>query len=227
MNFNLYLMILEMFNLGIFVLLFYRLKHHFGFAPLFLLIGTISLFANVLASFLYIDFLSFLVSPGSIVLFASILYAILLIYLNEGKEKAKNFAAGLILSNIVLSFISFVTALQMESGSKLLFIVPSGIFFSNIRLTFAGIIALVVDVFLLIKFYEFFLSKGCGRTASIFLSLWFALIADSLIFVMIGFGESAVFMDIFRAHVIGKTFAALFYGTLLSIYQAYFGWESN
>ena len=103
----------ELIFVSLLIILFYRLKPRFGLAPLYILLGTNQYFQTVLASSFYINYFGKLsISPGSIILFSSSLFAILFIYIKEGVRSTQVLIMGIVLANLSVTFLASITHLQ-------------------------------------------------------------------------------------------------------------------
>ena len=80
----LFIITLEIFFVSSIILVLYRLKPWFGLTLLYIFLGSNLYMQAILASSVYFKTIGeSAISPGSVVLFTSILFTILLIYLKE------------------------------------------------------------------------------------------------------------------------------------------------
>ena len=83
------------------ILLLYRLKPKITLVPLYIFIGSNQYLQTILSGTFYVKlFDEYAISTGSIVLFCSSLFAILLIYLKEGIPQTRTLIFGIVLSNV-------------------------------------------------------------------------------------------------------------------------------
>ena len=108
------LILLEFLYVAIVIILLYKLKPLFGLSLLFIFIGANQYLQTILAASFSIRLGSLSFSPGSVILFSSSLFAVLLVYLNEGVKKTRTLIYGIVLANISLAIISLITFTQLK-----------------------------------------------------------------------------------------------------------------
>ncbi len=226
---NLFVIIAEIIFVSTFILLLHRIKNKFGLALLYIFIGSNQYLQTVLASTVYVNVLDlYVVSPGSVVLFSSTLFAILLIYLKEGVPQTRTFIYGIIMANVTLTAFSVVTNFQMRTADGLnLLGVPPSLFSVDLRLFVFGTATLLLDSILIIIVYEFLFLKI--RTLPLLGRILLALLTvsafDSLVFISAAFAGNEMYGEILKSNLVGKGFSGCLYALILYTYLRVFARE--
>ncbi|AUC76978.1 PAS domain S-box protein [Olleya sp. Bg11-27] len=214
------------------IVLLFKFRKKLGLAPLYILLGTVQyLQANLGSSFGLILFGNYVIYPGSVILFSSVLFAVLLIYIKEGPAKTRALIFGIILSNIILSLIFEITYQQQILDSQISNTVQGldTIFHINFKYFFSGTIILLLDYILLAIFYQFLISKV--KKLPYFFTLFFALftilIFDAFVFNFVLFYGTAMFESSLISHVLGKSISALIFSVIIYLYLRYLGNDTS
>lgn len=206
---------------GISLMLFW-FRHRIGLGPLYIFIGSNQYLSVVLASTVYVTITpSIAVSPGSAVLFASSLFAILLVYLRTDIPKSRGLIYGIVIANTTLVALLGVTTLQLQALESInLLGVPIEMFTIQPRVFLTGTMVLLIDFFLVVVLYEllFLKVKAAPRLLRILLAMLAVLIFDALVFSFIAFYGQPGFADILKGQLFGKIFAGVLYGLILYFY---------
>ncbi len=206
------------FVAGVIVLLF-RLRSRLGLLPLAAFVGSIQYLQTILASTLYIDFGGdLLVSPGSAVLFPAALFAVLLIYQQDGVPQARSLIFGILVSNLTLTLLSHLTSLQIRAGDVAnLLQVPDAIFQVNPRIFLAGTAILLLDCLAVAIVYEILFARwrGLPAIARLPLGLLIVLVFDSVVFSAFAFAGHQAFAAILSSQLVSKSLAGAIYGLVL------------
>jgi signal transduction histidine kinase len=219
--------IVELIFVSFLIILFYQLKPRFGLTPLYILIGANQYFQTVLASSFSINiFGSYYISPGSVILFSSGLFAILFIYIKEGVRSTQSLILGVILTNLSITLLALITQMQLSAMQGI--IISSGspldFFTVNFRIFLVGTIILVLDTLIIVILYEFLYTKV--KRFNIFFRLLFTMLIvlnfDAIFFIMGSFWNSPDLGNRIVSQVIGKSAAAVFFATVLYLYLYYF-----
>src|SRR5262249_54847990 len=147
---------LEATLVSLLLLALFRLRTRFGLSLLFITLGAFQQMQMTLALSFYVELAPrILVSPGSVVLFTSSLFAFLLIYIREDASEARKLIYGLAIANISLEALSYFFARQMNMpGLFILYDFPRELLIHNPRVLLAGTTALLVDGIAVIILYE-------------------------------------------------------------------------
>ncbi len=209
--------------LALLILGLYELRGRFGLAPLFVFVGAIQYLQQTWSEGIYLDLWGrYPVSPGSVVLFTSSLFAILLIYLREDVPQARSLIWGVVTTNVLLVLLTVAVRWQLElTGSAGILSrrplpVVQGVSF------LAGTLALVLDTLLVIVLYEvLFKARWLPPLARIVGALVLVLYFDAVLYVTGSFWGEPRFFDILAGNLVGKTLSGTLYGVLLWAYLAY------
>ena len=180
------IMTLEMLFVAGVMLFLYRQKQVFGLTLLYIFVGSNQYMQTILAGTVYLPmFGNYYVSPGSVVLFSSSLFAILLVYLKADVPQTRAMIYGIVLSNVTLFFITIITDYQFGMPELLNMAGISRTFFiKEMRSFLWGTVTLSMDAFLIIVLYEFIYFKMAwlGLYGRILGTLIGIMIFDSVLF---------------------------------------------
>lgn len=110
--------LLETLIVGLMFLGLHASKKHFGIGLLFIFLGTLQFFQTILSGNVYnLYFDVFLFSSGSTLIFISTLFGVLLIFRNENVTNVRSAIYGIVLSNIILVFLSYISLEQILTDS--------------------------------------------------------------------------------------------------------------
>ncbi len=226
--FSILLLGLEFLYVSVVIIILYRLKPKFGLTLLFIFIGSNQYFQTILTTFnIHIGFLSF--SPGSVIIFSSSIFAVLLVYLKDGVKSARTLIYGIVIANFSIKILSMVTYGQFENMSFHIqnFAISPELFRVNFRTYYVGIAALIIDSYLLIIFYDFLKYKVKYKSlfGRIFFSLLIALVIDSVLFTTGSFFELPNYSNILLSQLFSKSIAATMFSAILYIYFQFFDKE--
>ena len=167
---------------------------------------------------LYFDL--FLFSPGSTLVFISTLFAVLLIFRNESIIKVRSVIYGIILSNLVLVFLSYISLEQILSDNysrNSTFLAE--IFNFDITLFLTGIVLLYLDMILIVFVFRYLESKF---SKSYFLQFAgatiFTAVLDSLLFYTLNFYSALNYSEMMIGNIAGKVLVCLILSTLFAFY---------
>ena len=214
-------LLLETLIVGLMILGLYASKKHFGIGLLFIFIGTMQFFQTILSGNVYnLYFDVFLFSPGSTLIFISTLFAVLLIFRNESIIKVRSAIYGIILSNIILVFLSYISLEQILSdnysrNSSFL----AEIFNFDIDLFLTGIVLLYLDMILIIFLFRYLESKF---PKNYFLQFAGATIVtailDSLLFYTLNFYSELNYSEMMIGNIAGKVLVCFILSALFAFY---------
>ncbi|MGB5346108.1 MAG: diguanylate cyclase, partial [Woeseia sp.] len=222
---QLLLLVTEAVVIGVVLLSFFRLRHRFGLAPLYMTLGSFQHLQTMLASSLYVEILpGIVVSPGSTVLFTSTLFVVLLVYIREDANKARSLIVGAVAANLTLSAVVLITSLHLDGA-----IASSGgldaaaLLQQNLRTFLVGTGTFMLDVVLIIVLYEFFFGLfPRSLFLRIVVSMLVVVTLDTLIFTLAAFYDAENTAAMIRAGIIGKTGLSLVFSGLLTGYLRLF-----
>ncbi|MFT7680293.1 MAG: hypothetical protein ACI8QC_004299 [Planctomycetota bacterium] len=120
---------------------------------------------------------------------------VLLVYLRGGAATARRLIAGIVLANIGVSVLSFISAQHMSSPDTLNYLgLPVEQFVTNPRVLIAGTIILAVDVLAVIVVFERLnFKRRMSQEARIVITLGLVLPFDAVGFATLGFVEEPIY----------------------------------
>lgn len=194
-----------------------------GLAPLYIFLGSLQYLQTILATSFFINlFGDYFISPGSILLFCSSLFAVLLVYIKEGVASTRSLIFGIVWANIALTCLIAIFNFQAGLGEQ-------GLVYSNIksallqidfRIFTIGTVVLVLDFFLLIVVYKYLTIKvkSLKLFPLIFLSLLVIFVFDAIAFATAAFYDLPGYTTILTSQLIGKSVSALLFSVVLYCY---------
>ena len=213
--------LLETLIVGLMILGLHASKKHFGIGLLFIFLGTMQFFQTILSGNvynLYFDF--FLFSPGSTLVFISTLFAVLLIFKYENINRIRSAIYGIIFSNIVLVFLSYISLEQIltDSHSKNTTFLAE-IFNLDINLFFSGIVLLYLDMISIIFVYKYLEGKFSRNYFIPFLGASVLVsVIDSFLFYTLNFYSEVNYFELMIGNIVGKIFVSIVLSILFSFY---------
>jgi hypothetical protein len=218
---QLLLMLGEALLVAAVLLALFRLRTVWGLVPIYITLGILYQTANLLAATVYVKLTpDLMLSPGSVVLFPAILFAVLFVYIREDAQEARRLIYALLAANFVLAGLGLLIAQHFDS--PLLFnphhLAPD-LFIQQPRILLVGTLALFADTILIVLIYEL---VARYLTRSLFLRICISLVAilvfDTLLFVTGSFVESPAYGSILLSGMLGKAVAGAIYAVLLTVY---------
>jgi len=221
-------LIAEMVLVAIFICGLYELRGRFGLTPLYIFLAATQYLQALLGGAVFLHILGGIaVSPGSVVLFAGNLFALLLIYLREGVPATRTLVYGLILANFTLGIFSYITQWQVAlAGPAVTQIVPFEFFGVSYRAFGVGVFVMLLDGLLMIVLYEllFFQLTWAPLFIRLLVALLGVLYFDSVIFGVLSYWGRPDFSALLTGNMAGKSIAGVTYAILL---WGYLEWSAR
>ncbi len=213
--------LLETLIVGLMILGLHASKKHFGIGLLFIFLGTLQFFQTILSGNVYnLYFDVFLFSPGSTLIFISTLFGVLLIFRNENVMNVRSAIYGIILSNIILVFLSYISLEQILTDSysrNSTFLAE--IFNFDIHLFISGVVLLYIDMIFIILIYRYIDSK---YPKNYFLQFLIASVitsvVDSVLFYSINFYSEVNYSELMIGNIAGKIMVCVVLSMLFAFY---------
>lgn len=228
---NIYINILfEFLLISTSILLLFKLRNKLGLAPLYIFLGSVQYLqalSGTIISFKLFDDVT--IYPVSVVLFSSLLFAVLLIYIKEGVASARTLIIGIIISNFLLAALFGITYEQEYATQNINEIESSSVFLINYKYFILGTIILLLDFIFLVIIYQFLISRinKSYFFLVLFISLFTVLFFDAFVFnITIIYGSSDFKISLI-GHIIGKSFSALIFSIILYVYLKYIDDEKS
>ena len=217
---QLLLMVLEAVLAGGVLLVLFNARRVIGLASVYATVGVLYYLATLLSGAIFIRVSpELLISPGSVALFPASLFAVLLVYIREDTEEARNMISSLLAANVSTGLLGLVV-IQHLNGSLALnpYALPSELFAQSPRLFLIGTLTLAVDTILIPIVYEAVSRVIRSLFLRIYISLALVLAFDTLLFVTGGFFESPAYQQILYSGILGKITIAVVYSAMLALY---------
>ncbi len=197
-------------------------RNRWGYGPLFAAVGVLQYVQVVLVGTVYVD-VPWLgtVSPGSMVLFSSTLFVVLLVYVHSDIARTPQLIAGLAIANAAVVVLSYTATLHLGSDAAVAAAAPPAFFEQNLRLLSVGTACLVLDAVLLVVIYEALSFHVLGSWIRIYLSVAGALAIDQCLFVTGSFWETDDYWARLSSGFAAKGVSAAFFTTALWVYLRY------
>ncbi len=207
------------------LLILFRMRTRFGLSLLFITLGAFQLMQATLARSFYVELApGVMVSPGSLVLFTSSLFALLLIYIREDASEARKLIYGLVIANFALEASFMLVSLQMDNAAlHNIYGLPRELFRRDPRVSWFGTAALFLDGAFVIMAYEW-VSRHIPRSLflRIYLSMTMVLIFDALAFATGSFWGDPLYARLLWSGLAGKVVISIFYAAILTGYLRFF-----
>ncbi|WAC02309.1 PAS domain-containing protein [Lacinutrix neustonica] len=168
--------------------------------------------------------------PGSVIIFSTVLFAVLLIFIKEGVKSARALIIGVIISNVLLSALFGITSLQeivLRSSTNGYLEKP--VFILDYSYFMVGTIILLIDFILMVILYQFLMSKIKSNYYFfiLFIALASVLIFDAFAFNILLKYHAPDFETSLIGHIIGKLVAAFIFSIILYLYIKYIDTEDK
>lgn len=203
---------------SVLLLLFHR-RSDWGLTPLFVAMGVFQHMQVVLAGEVYVSVAEgIVVSPGSVVLFTSTLFAVLLVYIHEDAIEARKLIYALVMANISLAILSVLVTMHTTTTD------PNQSPHQFLRIMSVGTVCLLIDTILLIVIYEALGYRWFGSFLRILFTTTAVLWTDQLLFATAAFYGEPNLKSIVVSGLIGKSASGLLYSCIL---WAYVRWRGS
>jgi len=211
---------------SVLLLVLFRLRNRFRLSLLFITLGAFQQMQMTLAVSFYVEIApGVAVSPGSLVLFTSSLFAALLIYIREDASEARKLIYGLVIANFSIEAMSYLLGRQFNAaGAHNLHGLPRQLFIPDARVAISGSVALLADIVIVIVVYEW-VSRHVPPHflfLRIYVSMILVLSLDTVIFTAGSFWGTSTFLSVLLSAWMGKTIISLFFAAVLTIYLHFF-----
>ena len=204
----------------------HALRRWFGPALLLMLVGSFQFLQSTLALSVYVEIApGIIVSPGSAVLFSANLFAVLLVYVQDGTETARGVIYGIVGANVLLTGMVAGFGWQISDPATKFFVeIPPELFSLNIRLFVVGTLAVFLDALLVVITWET-LSRVIHRPIAVrvFVTLTLVLGFDTIFFSTGAFAEKPEFVAVLVSGLVGKTVAAFCFSVVLAVWLMFSG----
>lgn len=201
------------------LLFFFRLRHRFGYAPLYVTVGAFQYLQTLMAATLYVEIVpGIAVSPGSAILFTATLFAVLLVYIREDAAQTRSLIVGVVAANLTLSLILKLASLHLQSE----LLVDTGsaneyLLQWSMQSFVIGTATLILDGLLIIILYEFFFRIFPRFLFGRILAAMLVVVAvDTGLFITASFYGHENFLGLMWSSLAGKFSVAIVYSLMLT-----------
>lgn len=203
----------------------FHLRKHFGLTLFFILLGAFQYLQGVLSSAVYAEVLpGWVISPGSVAIFPSTLFGVLLMHVCGSMRDTRQLIYGLVLGNISLSVLGWIASIHFVfKGSVNPFDLPVEFFRVNPRLMVVGTIVLYVDTLFVVLLYEMLARIFRMKPGFVLITLTLVgtLCLDAVLFMTGSFLGTKLYPGIMFSNMAGKALSGLVYGCILTLYLRY------
>jgi PAS domain S-box-containing protein len=196
------------------------LRKSIGLGPVYAAIGLFQFLQNFLSITVFISLSDkFLVNPGSTVIFTGTLFTVLLVYVKEDAAETRKLILTLIFTNIILSLLLLLISWNVNlSDYKSVFNISAAYFLFNVRSVVVGLLALILDTFILIIIFERLSKYLKSLFLRIMITMLIVISFDTLFFVIGTFWSTGGMKNILISELISKNSAVIIYTVLFFIY---------
>lgn len=191
------------------------LRPRYGRALLFTFLGATQYVQTLWATSVYVTlFGSYTVSPGSIVLFAGSLFAVLLVYVISDVADARALIYGIVLANmalIVLTWTMQIPAYQVSVAEA------AGQPAIDLWGYFIGTVILAIEAVAVIVAFESFGRFRVPLAIRLTAALSLILGIDAVLWAVMVFSDQQNFREVLVGQIVGKLYAGVLYGMILTI----------
>lgn len=213
-------MVAEILAVCVLLLASLRLRSIFGLALIYTVLGVVFYTCNLLAAGVYIQIApGLIVSPGTVVFFPALPFAVLAIYIVEDALEARNLIYGLLVTNVFASFLMWLTALHLRlPGAINDYNIAPALFTASPRVFTVSVVALYIDTIIIILIYEQVSRFTTSLFARIYVALNLTLVIDTLLFITGAYVESPEYLTYLSSATLGKVAAGSIFALALAVY---------
>jgi len=202
------------------ILILFRIRSFMGLSLLYAALGLFQFMQVFLASTIYIEIAKgIFISPGSSVLFAGGLFAVLLVYIKEDTLEIRKIVYALLIANIIMSIMLYSFGWNFYKTNVYNPLNVSTKFFeNNAWVLFVGTITLFFDTILIIVLFEFISKAISNLFFRIYLTMALVLSFDTICFSICAFWGADNLLSIIYSGLIAKNGSVIIYSLLFYIY---------
>jgi len=214
------LLFAQMLSLTGMVLALFWLRRYIGVTPLFVSLGVLQPVQVMLWSSIYVELWPGVnVSPGAL-MFASILLAVLLVYIREDASVARKLIYGVIGASVAMTLVMLLASVQITTpGTSKLLDIPSQVFSQGALVSAVSTIAFILDVILLVLIYmsahRYFPKR---MFICVFVALAGALMFDAIVFTTAARFQRSDFPLLLSSALLSRLLIAPFFSVALVLY---------
>lgn len=213
----------ETILLSLIFLVVFRLRRTLGIGLVYAVLTMMGYIQVFLSSSVYHEILpGIIVSPGSIVMFTGMMYAVLMFYIREDAAETRKLIYAMFIANMVMTILLLIFDNHINSYHSLNPGNTSVSFFNKGSwVMLVNTFGLLLDVFLIIIIYE----KVAQWIKPLFLRIYVTMglmqIVNSVFFMGLSFWNSPVVFEQIYSAIIGKLYTGLFYSGFVYLFLKY------
>jgi PAS domain S-box-containing protein len=210
----------ETILLSLFFLFVFRLQRVVGIGLVYAILSMIGYIQVYLSSTVYFEIApGLLISPGSAVLFAGMMYAVLMFYIREDATETRRLIFAMFVSNMIMSSLLMVYDWHLDNFE---IVNPNNSHLSYMNnsawVMAVNTFGLILDVFLIIVIYEKVAKLIKALYWRIFVAMGLMQIINSIFFMGLSFWHSPEVFTLIYSAIIGKLYTGLFFSAFVYIY---------
>ncbi|WP_299101585.1 PAS domain S-box protein [uncultured Winogradskyella sp.] len=198
----------------------YELRTKVGLAPLFMILAAVLFFSAYLGNKLGVEIVDdSTIELTSIVLFSGFLFAVLLIYINEGAKCTRALIIGSILSAVFMATLLPILQTTQYLGNSSAAFLDNAMFPSFKMLLFSSFI-MAAELLLLVIIYQYIVQafRSVPYYLVLILSIVSVLIFDALIYNLVSAKLSSLFTKSFTIEILFRSISGISYALILFFY---------
>jgi PAS domain S-box-containing protein len=210
----------ETILLALIFLLVFRLRRTLGRGLVYAVLTMMGYIQIFLSSSVYHEVLpGIIVSPGSIVMFNGMMFAVLMFYIREDAAQTRKLIYAMFIANLIMSLLLLLFDWHLHNYDFINPIVESANFIRNGGwVMLVDTFGLLVDVFLIIVIYE----KVAKWIRPLFWRIYIAIglmqIVNSIMFMGLSFWNSPIVVEQIYSAILGKLYTGIFFTAFFYFY---------
>jgi PAS domain S-box-containing protein len=201
----------------------FRLRKILGKGIIYAVFGMIQYIQIFLSSTIYFEIApGIIVSPGSVVIFTGIMYAILMFYIREDAAETRRLIIAMFISNAIMTVLLMIYDWHIQHYP---YINPNEAALSFMHnsawVMFVNTLGLILDVFLIIFIYEKISKLIKPLYLRIFVAMGLMQAINSVFFMGLSFLNSPLVLTLIYSAIIGKLYTGIFFSAFVYIYLKY------
>ncbi len=203
--------------------LVFRLRRALGLGLVYAVLTMMGYIQIFLSSSVYHEVLpGIIVSPGSIVMFNGMMYAVLMFYIREDAAETRKLIYAMFVANLLMSLLLLIFDWHLNNYEFINPAIDSANFIRNGGwVMLVDTFGLLVDVFLIIVIYEKVAKWIKPLFWRIYLAMGLMQIVNSIMFMGLSFWSSSIVMEQIYSAIIGKFYTGIFFTASVYIYLKY------
>lgn len=210
----------ETILLALIILLVFRLRRTLGRGLVYAVLTMMGYIQIFLSSSVYHEVLpGIIVSPGSIVMFNGMMFAVLMFYIREDAAETRKLIYAMFIANLIMSLLLLIFDWHLQNYEFINPTIDSASFIRNGGwVMLVDTFGLLVDVFLIIVVYEKVAKWIKPLFWRIYLAIGLMQVVNSIMFMGLSFWNSPIVVEQIYSAIIGKLYTGIFFTALIYVY---------